>query len=80
LQPTTEIERKLKSCAYDAYPRGRIVFFPARKVFRIYTDRCLTVDDLNKALESFEIVNVRFEIELDGHYICAGCNPYFADI
>ncbi|PKN19281.1 MAG: hypothetical protein CVU71_07165 [Deltaproteobacteria bacterium HGW-Deltaproteobacteria-6] len=80
LQPTTEIEKKLKSHAYDAYPRGRIVFFPARKVFRIYSDHCLDTDDLNKVLESFEIEDFDIEIKDDEHYRCAGCNPFYVDI
>ena len=80
LQPTTEIEKKLKARAYDAYPRGRIVFFPSREVFRIYSDRCLDSDDSVLVLESFEIEDFNIEFEDDEHYRCAGCNPFFVDI
>jgi hypothetical protein len=81
IKPATEIEKKLKSRAYDAYPRGRIVFFPSREVFCIYMDRCLeNVSKLIKVLKSFEIENVHFEIEIDEHYRCAVCNPYFIDL
>jgi len=80
LQPTTEIERKLKSRAYDAYPRGKIVFFPARKMFRFYVDGCLDPDDEVIVLESFEIEDFDIEFGVDEHYLCAGCNPSFVDI
>ena len=80
LQPTTEIERKLKSRAYDAYPRGRVVFFPARKVFCIYLDRCLDSDDSVRVDEAFEIEDFDIEHGDDEHYRCAGCNPFFVDI
>ena len=80
LQPTTEIERKLKSRAYDAYPRGRVVFFPARKAFCIYLDRCLDSDDSIRIDEAFEIEDFDIEYGDDEHYRCAGCNPFFVDI
>ena len=80
LQPTTEIERKLKSRAYDAYPRGRVVFFPARKVFCIYLDRCLDSNDSVRIDEAFEIEDFDIEYGYDEHYRCAGCNPHFIDI
>ena len=80
LQPTTEIEKKLKSRPYDAYPRGRIVFFPARKVFRLYLNTCLDSDDDVIVLESFEIEDFDIEFGDDEHYRCAGCNPFFVDI
>ena len=79
LKPTTDSERKLKSRAYDAYPRGRIVFFPARKVFRIYLDSCVDSDDLAKVLDSFEVEDFDIEIGDDEHYHCASCNPHFMD-
>ena len=44
LQPTTEIERKLKSRAYDAYPRGRVIYFPKKNMCRIYHDFCLELN------------------------------------
>ena len=80
LQPTTQSERKLKSRAYDAYPRGRIVFFPSRKVFRVYLDSCLDFDDFPKVLESFEIEDFDIEFGDDEQYRCAQCNPFFVDI
>jgi hypothetical protein len=80
LQPTTEGARKLKSRAYDAYPRGKIVFFPERKVFRLYRDCCLHSDEEVIVLESFEIEDFDIEFGVDEHYRCAGCNPLFVDI
>jgi hypothetical protein len=80
LQPTTEGERKLKSRAYDAYPRGKIVFFPERKTFRLYRDSCLDSDDEVIVLEYFEIEDFDIEFGDDEQYYCAGCNPLFVDI
>ena len=77
LQPTTEIEKKLKSHAYDAHPRGRIVFFPARKVFRLYRDSCLDSNDEVIVLESFEIEDFDIEFGDDEQYRCAQCKSLF---
>jgi hypothetical protein len=79
LQPTTESERKLKFHAYDAYPRGRIVFFPSRKNFRVCLDSCVDSDNLAEVLDSFEIEDFDIEIGDDEHYYCAGCNSHFMD-
>jgi len=80
LQPTTEGARKLKSRAYDTYPRGWIVFSPVKKVFRLYRDCCLDSDDEVIVLESFEIEDCDIEFGDDEQYCCAGCNPLFIDL
>jgi hypothetical protein len=63
--------------SYDAYPRGRIVFFPAKKRFILYADRCISTDDLGRVLNTFEIDESDFAIKDDEHYRCAQCNPFF---
>lgn len=79
LKPATDAERKLKSHAYDYYPRGRMVFFPKIQTVRIYVDRCMDNDVVNEALEFFEHQDLKIEIETDHHYRCAECNPHFMD-
>ena len=79
LHPTTEAERKLKSHAYDYYPRGRMVCFPERQTVRLYVDRCMDNDVLNQALDFFEHQEYRIEIENDAHYRCAGCNRHYLE-
>lgn len=79
LIPKTLVERKFKARAYDAYPRGRVVYYPKRKIFRLYSDRCLKADDLNAVKEKFGLETVKVEFETDEHYQCAKCNPNFLD-
>jgi len=45
LVPKTLAERRFKARAYDAYPRGRVVFFPNRKKYVLYGDRCISTDE-----------------------------------
>lgn len=79
LAPKTQGERSLKARAYDAFPRGRVVFFPEEDRFGIYADRCLTKEELNVVIERFELCGVNIEIHNDKHYQCARCNPWFMD-
>lgn len=77
--PKTAAERKLKARAYDAYPRGRVVYFPKRKIFRVYADRCLKASAFNAVKETYGLEAVKVEFETDVHYQCAKCNPSFLD-
>jgi len=81
LKPKSEVEKLLKSCPYDTYPRGRVVFFPDTGTFRVYLDGCLTADNLNSVLRAFELDLDKFRIALrhDEHYRCAACNPYWVE-
>ena len=79
LVPHSIRERQFKSHAYDYYPRGRVVFFPKRRIFRVYFDRCLTKEDIDLLLQLFELVGQLYEIAEDEHYCCARCNPYYMD-
>lgn len=78
LKPRSEAERRLKSHAYDYYPRGRVVYFQARQQFRLYVDGCLSAGNRKAAIDFFGIAGTQLEIERDSHYQCAGCNKgYF---
>lgn len=80
LVPKTGTEKKLKARAYDAYPRGRVVFFPAEEMFRVYMDKCLTAGTLEVIREKFGLMgSIQVELKGDEHYRCAGCNPNYMD-
>lgn len=80
VKPTTLAERKFKARAYDAFPRGRVVYFPERNKFRVYHDDCLRIrPDLAKVIERFNLELMDIEFEKDEHYQCAKCNPNFLD-
>ena len=77
LKPSTDPEHKLKSHAYDYYPRGRLIFFPKRQIVRLYVDSCLDNDTINAALDFFAHQEYQIEIESDEHYQCARCNRHY---
>ncbi|MDI6728513.1 MAG: hypothetical protein QMD44_06250 [Thermodesulfovibrionales bacterium] len=80
LVPRTITEREFKARAYDAHPRGRVVYFPKKKKFCIYHDACLKSNaELSKVVENFGLKDMDAEFANDEHYKCAGCNPYFLD-
>lgn len=84
LVPKTLPERKFKSRSYDAYPRGRMVFFPKEKKFVLYGDRCISTDEYSLIAEKFGLDGILDEgftigIEHDHHYKCARCNKTFLD-
>lgn len=82
LIPKNQSEILLKTNPYDYYPRGRVVLFKKRKTMRIYTDGCLTAEDLKMVSKAFALRGSTFKIEfaLDEHYKCARCNPHYIDI
>jgi hypothetical protein len=80
LKPKSPAEVLFKSRPYDAFPRGRIVFFPAKKRFIIYADRCISAEELSQIMDTFEIDDFDFTVKEDEHYRCAECNPHFVDI
>jgi len=79
LKPETTAERKLKTRAYDAYPRGRVVYFPRENIFIIYHDRCLKHKELAHIKEQFGLNNTCVKFQKDEHYQCSRCNPMFMD-
>jgi hypothetical protein len=80
LKPKSPSEVLFKSRPYDAYPRGRVVFFPLENRYILYADRCISANDLGRVLDTFEIDESDFEIKDDEHYRCAQCNLRFVDI
>lgn len=80
LRPSNPLERRFKVHAYDYYPRGRVVYFPERGVYRLYSDRCLTAVDLSAVVAAFGLAGHRYEVVSDDeHYRCAKCNPHFME-
>lgn len=79
LMPKTLKERQFKARAYDAYPRGRVVYFPNEKKYCIYADTCLEMKNIVLVKEHFELIDEYIELQTDEHYQCARCNPYFLD-
>lgn len=80
LIPKTKTEKRLKSRAYDAYPRGRVIYFPKKNIYRIYYDYCIDFSDYMPLItDSFGLDDVEVEFEYDEHYQCSGCNPNFID-
>ena len=80
LTPRSLSEIMFKSSTYDAFSRGRIVFFPAKKQFIIYADRCISAEELSQIMDKFEIDDFDFTVKEDEHYRCSECNPHFVDI
>lgn len=72
-------ERQFKAHAYDYYPRGRVVYFPKSDSYRLYSDRCLSVDDIRKVVSAFKLGDQPLEVAEDEHYRCARCNPHYMD-
>ncbi len=80
MTPKTQAESLFKTSAYDAYPRGRVVYFPDKKRFTLYRDKCISHANLRKVIKKFHLEGCDVIFEEDKHYCCAGCNPYYVDI
>lgn len=79
LRPTTTTEYLFKSRAYDAFPRGRVVFMPTQKRFVLYADNCIKRTQMLAIAKAFSIHKTQLLLMRDEHYQCAACNPYFFD-
>lgn len=75
--PKTRLEQQFKNRAYDAYPRGRVVYAIKQKHFYCYADRCLTTDVLRHIAKAFGLKTM--VAAHDEHYQCATCNPLFLE-
>jgi hypothetical protein len=78
-RPGSPAEYRFKRHAYDYYPRGRIVYFPQKGVYRIYLDPCLTAEDLSAIIARFDLEGHPREVVDDRHYRCSRCNPHYLD-
>lgn len=74
LSPQSPIERLFKTRPYDYFPRGRVVYFQQTGRFRLYVDKCLDEETIQKVIETFCLADLDIETEPDEHYKCAGCN------
>ncbi len=77
--PSCPVEFRFKRHAYDYYPRGRIVHFPQRDLYRIYFDPCLTAEDLSVVIKRFGLEARAREVADDPHYRCSRCNPHYLE-
>lgn len=76
--PRTAWERKFKLRAYDAYPRGRVVYLTKKKTLVIYADACFNSNQIKRVAEHFGVRKARST--RDEHYQCATCNELFVDL
>lgn len=79
LLPRTSVEYRFKAHDYDYYPRGRVVYFPKLNQFTLYTDPCLTKEELGRLLAMFGLDVQKVSVANDEHYRCAGCNKFYAE-
>lgn len=79
LLPSTPTERRFKAHDYDYYPRGRVVCFPKQNSFTLYTDPCLTPEDISRIISLFTLDGQTVEVAGDEHYRCAACNKHYLE-
>lgn len=78
LTPSSRIEYLFKSRAYDAFPRGRVVYDSEKKKYILYADKCLLKQHLIKQIQqAFGITDAI--VKTDEHYKCSSCNPHYHD-
>jgi hypothetical protein len=75
--PWTALEHRFKTRAYDASPRGRVVYLTREQRFVLYADACLTRDTLQGLATHFGLTAP--VVARDEHYQCAACNPSLLD-
>ena len=77
--PATRNEYLFKHHAYDYYPRGRVVYFESKNGVVLYVDHCLSSDDIDFLICTFDLRNRHVTIMYDNHYVCAQCNPQYVE-
>ncbi len=77
LLPKSPAEFSFKSHDYDFYPRGRVVYFQASESFTLYSDPCLTQEDIGRLINLFNLDGQKIIIASDEHYRCSNCNNYY---
>lgn len=68
LVPATKSERLLKRLPYEYWPRGRVVYFTLRNLFRIYISPRITQGIVADIVYLFGLSEQLYEIEYDDHY------------
>ena len=79
MRPRAPIERLFKSHDYDYYPRGRVVYFPKGNTFTLYTDPCLTTEEISQVKNLFDLKGQIVVVAEDEHYRCARCNRHYVE-
>jgi hypothetical protein len=79
LRPAVPTERLFKAHDYDYYPRGRVVYFPKRRVFALYADPCMTPGQINRVIDLFGLGGQTVELTNDEHYRCSRCNKSYLE-
>jgi hypothetical protein len=82
MKPRTPAERRFAAHDYDYFPRGRVVYFPTTKTYRVYVDNCLTSAQRAELLVEFALAgeSAMFEGNDDGtHYVCATCSRNYLE-
>lgn len=71
--PTTHEQYLLKTNEYDVFPRGRVVFFPAKRRWVVYADRCLWTLKARTMIQQAFGMPFMVRFTQDEHYCCAAC-------
>lgn len=79
LDASNAAEYRLKSHAYDYYPRGRVVYFPNSGTFILYADLCLSPNDLRRIIRLFTLDGHTTVVDEDDHYRCSRCNRFYME-
>lgn len=75
LTASNAVEQRFKDHAHDYFPRGRVVYFKTPNIYRMYADRCLTPDELDRIALVFDLPG--YQIAHDHGYQCSGCSQKF---
>lgn len=74
------VEQKLfKARAYDAFARGRVVYFLQKQYYVVYADKCLTRAIITKIADVFDLPHQQTKWARDEHYQCANCCADYLD-
>jgi len=68
LVPRTRSEWLLKKLPYEYWPRGRVVYFTLRNVYRIYISPRISRGMVEEIVYLFGLREQVYEVEYDDHY------------
>ena len=68
LIPKTRVEWQLKRAQYEFWPRGRVVYFVSRNVFRVYISPRISRAIIEEIIYLFGLREETYEVEYDEHY------------
>ena len=82
---TSNVSKENEGVDYKHYPRGRVVYFPQSRRFKIFADKCLPANVIEEVRKTFqtndgaEVVrdqgfnNKENRLAKEGHYTCHLC-------